>query len=217
MIARIYWIFNFIKTFVFRTKRQFLFAKRLLIEKECILKAGKKTRVFGSISCYRKAAIKLGNGVVLHKDSRLDSDGGTIIIGNDCQIGKNVIINAPKNNTIKIGERTTFYGNVQISGTVSIGEDVLFANNINVLSSTHCIDGKEKIRELDAKYLKLNGTPPSDPIFIGDDCWIGLNAVLLPGVKLGNGCVVAAGAVVKGVFEEYSIIGGVPAKKIGQR
>jgi acetyltransferase-like isoleucine patch superfamily enzyme len=147
----------------------------------------------------------------------IGSSGGVIKIGNNCQIGKNVTINASVNNTISIGPRTTFFGNVLISGTVSIGEDVLFANNINVLSSTHCINGKEKIRELDANYVKEYGAPPSNPIFIGDDCWIGLNAVLLPGVILGKGCVVAAGAVVRGVFEEYSIIGGVPAKKIGER
>lgn len=217
MNTRINRLFYIINAFFFRTKRPFLVARSLLIENECVLKAGRRTRIFGSISCYRKGVIMLGDGVVLHKDSRMDSDAGTIIIGNDCQIGKNVVINAPSNNTINIGERTTFYGNVQISGTVFIGEDVLFANNINVLSSTHCIDGKEKIRVLDAKYLKLYGTPPSDPVYIGDDCWIGLNAVILPGVKLGKGCVVAAGAVVKGAFEEYSIIGGVPAKKIGQR
>jgi acetyltransferase-like isoleucine patch superfamily enzyme len=206
-----------LKSIFYRIRRPFFMARTLLVENGCILKAGTRTRIFGSIACYNNATILLGKGVVVHKDSQLDSDGGNILIGDDCQLGKNVIINAPQNNTIFVGERTTFYGNVQISGTVTIGSDVLFANNINVLSSTHTIKGRKKIREMDAEYVQQHGAPPSDPVVIGDDCWIGLNAVLLPGTKLSKGCVVAAGAVVKGTFDEYSIIGGVPAKLIGQR
>lgn len=52
-------------------------------------------------------------------------------------------------------------------------------------------------------------------IFIGDDCWIAAHAVILPGVKLGNHTIVAAGAVVTKSFEDgWCVIGGVPAVKI---
>lgn len=54
-------------------------------------------------------------------------------------------------------------------------------------------------------------------IIVGNDVWIGANVVLLPGVYIGNGAIIAAGAVVTHDIEPYSIVGGVPAKKIRYR
>lgn len=54
-------------------------------------------------------------------------------------------------------------------------------------------------------------------ITVGDYCWICSRAIILPGVKIGEGAVVAAGAVVCKDVEPWSIVGGVPAKKIGER
>jgi acetyltransferase-like isoleucine patch superfamily enzyme len=51
-------------------------------------------------------------------------------------------------------------------------------------------------------------------VVIGDDCWIGANAVILPGVTIGEHCVVAAGAVVTKDVEPNTVVGGVPAKVI---
>ena len=55
------------------------------------------------------------------------------------------------------------------------------------------------------------------PVIIGDEVWCGANVTILKGVKLGRGCVVAAGAVVTKSFPPYSIIGGCPAKLIRMR
>ena len=55
------------------------------------------------------------------------------------------------------------------------------------------------------------------PIIIEDNVWIGANAVILTGVKIGTGSIIAAGAVVDKNVEPYSIMAGVPAKKIGSR
>ena len=57
----------------------------------------------------------------------------------------------------------------------------------------------------------------SAPVIIGDYAWISCRTVLLPGVRVGEGAVVAAGAVVTKDVEPYAIVGGVPAKKIGER
>jgi acetyltransferase-like isoleucine patch superfamily enzyme len=54
------------------------------------------------------------------------------------------------------------------------------------------------------------------PIEVGDDCFIGENALLLPGTVIGRGCIVAAGAVVRGRFAENSLIAGNPAKVVGR-
>jgi len=51
-------------------------------------------------------------------------------------------------------------------------------------------------------------------IRIGADCWIGARAVILPGVTIGRGCVIAAGAVVAKDIEEDCLVGGVPARLI---
>jgi len=53
-----------------------------------------------------------------------------------------------------------------------------------------------------------------NPVYIGNDVWIGSNAILLQGVSVGNGAVIAAGTVVTGSITEYSVFGGMPAKHI---
>jgi carbonic anhydrase/acetyltransferase-like protein (isoleucine patch superfamily) len=55
------------------------------------------------------------------------------------------------------------------------------------------------------------------PVRVGDRAWLSFRAVVLPGVTIGEGAVVAAGAVVTKDVEPYAIVGGVPAKKIGER
>ena len=55
------------------------------------------------------------------------------------------------------------------------------------------------------------------PVTVGDHVWIGSRALILPGVTLGEGAVVAAGAVVTGDVEPYTVVGGVPARPIGTR
>ncbi|MNR23677.1 putative acetyltransferase [compost metagenome] len=55
------------------------------------------------------------------------------------------------------------------------------------------------------------------PVIIGTDVWIACNAILLPGVTIGNGCVIAAGSIVTHSTPPYTIVAGVPAKVIGHR
>jgi acetyltransferase-like isoleucine patch superfamily enzyme len=65
--------------------------------------------------------------------------------------------------------------------------------------------------------LGNDGSYSKGKIIIGHDCWIGIGVTILSGVEIGNGCVVAAGAVVTKSFPSYSIIGGSPAKLIRMR
>ena len=57
----------------------------------------------------------------------------------------------------------------------------------------------------------------AEPIVVGRDCWIAARAIVLPGVRIGDGSVIAAGAVVNRTCEPGSILAGVPAKVIGRR
>jgi len=112
---------------------------------------------------------------------------------------------------IEIGDNVFLNTNVHISaslGKIQIGNDVLIAPNVAILAVGHGLVHETLI----SKQPNVFGT-----IVIEDDVWIGSNAVILKDVRLGKGCVVAAGAVVTKDTEPYSIVGGVPARKIGKR
>ena len=84
-----------------------------------------------------------------------------------------------------------------------IGNRVLIGPGVCICSVTHSTDATIR-REVGGSFAY--------PIWIGDDCWIGARATILPGVRIGEGSVVAAGAVVSGDVEAGSVVGGVPAK-----
>jgi acetyltransferase-like isoleucine patch superfamily enzyme len=207
----------FFRSLRMRLNRSFLFAKTIKIDSGVTLQAGISARVFGKIVAFNNAQIILGDRVAVNSRSMLSTSGGVIELCSGCQIGKDVLLEAGVNGRIMIGRRTTFYGNALLSGNIEVGSDVLFSPNVNILSSSHCIEGRSSIRQLDQDYIKLHGGLPDYPIKIGNECWIGVNSVILPGTELGKGCVVAAGAVVKGVYPDYTVIGGVPGKVLKYR
>lgn len=65
--------------------------------------------------------------------------------------------------------------------------------------------------------MRLQGDSEPKPIVIGDDVWIGARSIILKGVHIGKGAVIAAGAVVSRDVPEYAIVGGVPARVIKYR
>ena len=85
---------------------------------------------------------------------------------------------------------------------IYVGKGSYVAPNVGLITTNH--DPEDPSKHLPGKDIR-----------IGENCWIGMNAVVLPGVVLGDHTVVAAGAVVTKSFPEgYTVIGGVPAKKI---
>lgn len=117
--------------------------------------------------------------------------------------------------------------------TIKVGDDVYFGERVNIASITEIIIGNKvmigpgvHIRGGDhntkvlGKYMfdVTEKLPENDlPIKIEDDVWIGSNSVILKGVTIGKGSIVAAGAVVTRSCEPYSIIAGVPAVVIKKR
>lgn len=118
-----------------------------------------------------------------------------------------VYISNAKN--LSIGKHCHINERVFIQGAV-IGNYVMIAPNVAILNSTHKHDmiDKPMIMQGDIKHL--------NPI-IEDDVWIGRNAIILPGVKIGKGSIVGAGAVVTKDVKKYTIVGGVPAKVLKMR
>jgi acetyltransferase-like isoleucine patch superfamily enzyme len=94
-------------------------------------------------------------------------------------------------------------------GGLTLGANVLVGPNAVILSTRHRFD--DPGLPIVAQGVELA------PTAIGDDVWIGANAVILAGVRVASGTVVAAGAVVTSDTEPWSIVGGVPARTIGAR
>ena len=92
---------------------------------------------------------------------------------------------------------------------IRFGNGVLVGPNVVMVSSNHCFARRDLPISEQGHELA--------PITIGDDCWIGANAVILGGVTLAAGTIVSAGAVVTRDTEPYSIVGGSPAQKLGDR
>lgn len=101
---------------------------------------------------------------------------------------------------VDIGEFT----HIRANGGVRIGSRVLIASHVVITSRAHPV------------ALPRYGVVEDAPIAIEDDVWIGAGAIILPGVTVGRGAVVGAGAVVSRSIEPYTIVGGVPARPIGE-
>lgn len=94
-------------------------------------------------------------------------------------------------------------------GTITMGDFVLIGSNVTISSGKHPIDGP-------LPHIYERPSIPM-PIVIEDGVWIGAGAVIMPGITLGKGTVIGANAVVTKSTDPYSIMVGVPAKKIKSR
>jgi maltose O-acetyltransferase len=94
-------------------------------------------------------------------------------------------------------------------GGLRFGDDVMVGPNAVIVSSQHRFD--------DPRVPMVYQGHKTDFVDIGSDVWIGANVVILPGVTVADGTVISAGAVVTRDTEPYSIVGGIPATRIGMR
>lgn len=159
----------------------------------------------------RKRIGRLGKDVFIDKNVELMRFPKNISIDDNVVVKEGARICACNEKaTVSIGARTTvgYHTFVFASSGISIGADCMIAPFVYVVDSDHGIDRSKKMNE------QPNQTAP---VIIGNDVWIGTGAKILKGVTVGDGAVIAAGAVVKDNVEPYSIVGGIPAKKISER
>lgn len=111
---------------------------------------------------------------------------------------------------LKLGCFVRINENTFLQGDVKIGNHVMIAPNVSIYTKTHRHD------EIKTPMV-LSGETPTKTVVIEDDVWIGINAVILPGIRIGKGTIVGANSVVTKDVEPYDIVGGVPAKTIRKR
>lgn len=111
---------------------------------------------------------------------------------------------------VKAGKYVYFGPNCNIYPNVSIGAYTMLANNVSILGGDH-------IYKKVGVPIIFSGRDIIKKTKIGVDCWIGAHSIIMCGVTIGDGSIIAAGSVVVKDVESYSIYGGAPAKKIKNR
>ena len=147
------------------------------------------------------------------------------ILGNACKIIRGIcvrgfIVHAGENiniqrkvkisSKVSIGDDSGIGMNSVISGPLTIGDKVMIGEEFRVITRNHRIDRTDI-------PMQEQGFTEEKEVVVGNDVWIGHRVMLMPGAHVGNGCVIAAGAVVSGTIPDYAIAGGVPAKVIRYR
>lgn len=141
------------------------------------------------------------DGVTLADNVKIGENNHILVTGSLQEIGKG----------IRIGKNTSFSENTFFgaAGGIEIGSNVISGQNVRFHAENHIFsDTSELIRKQGVTHKGIK---------IGNNCWIGSGVVFLDGAVVGDGCVIAANAVVGKTFSDNIIIGGVPAKQIKKR
>ncbi len=142
-----------------------------------------------------KDGIYFGNRVSIGYRTRIECTGSFSNIGKGFRCGNNCGLGTD-----------SFYG---AAGGIEIGNNVIVGNYVSMHSENHNYsDSSIPIKDQGVNHKG---------IYIGDNCWIGAKVTILDGSVIGSGTVVAAGAVVTGVFPDNVILGGIPARIIKKR
>ncbi len=173
-----------------------------LIMKINKVKFGKNLNLYGIPVIFKKkgSQLKIGENCTI-KSSFLSN-----LVGLS---QRTIIVTRTKDARIEIGN------NVGISGAtiyarkrIKIGDNTLIGGNVKIL------DNDFHPLEVDYRNSDIKEKIKCKEIEIGQNCFIGCNSIILKGTKLGAGCVVGAGSVVCGIYQENVVIGGNPAKII---
>ena len=148
--------------------------------------------------------IQLGQNVEIDPTTSINN----VLINDNVRIAKRCSIFGGPGKILEIGENSYVGMNTIINGFV---EKVIIGSNVSIAQSVSiiCDSGPNASPQLQRLFPLEKGT-----IKIGNHCWIGAFSMIMPGVELGEFCIVAANSFVKKSFPAYSIIGGTPAKLI---
>jgi acetyltransferase-like isoleucine patch superfamily enzyme len=163
--------------------------------------------------------VHIGDHSIIYEDAVVAAiDSGIITIGNNSIVGRTQIFSRSK---VELGKNLVTSWNVLIQDYDSHPtESALRAAQIESMTLNFwphfdSLDDIEKKKIASYTEEIKSWTPPTDPISIGENVWIGANTCILKGAKIGNHCIIASNSVVtKGIFEDNSLVAGNPAKFI---
>jgi len=161
--------------------------------------------------------LSIGKGSVIEFGSRFHCLGLTgIRLGENVTVGKYALIECTSvlwhvGDGMVIGDNSSIgdYSFMGCAGGIRIGNNVLMGQRVSFHSQNHNSDDPDKL-------IRDQGVT-DQMIVIGDDCWLGSGSIILAGVELGAGSIVAAGSVVTKSFGEGSVVAGVPAALVRMR
>ncbi len=152
--------------------------------------------------------IRIGSDCFIAPQARLFAEPNrAIVIGDGCSIAAESFLHGP----LTLGARVSINHRVSIDGGakgVRIGADTRIATGTTIYAFDHGM----------APDCPIKDQPVSSRgIVIGADCWIGANAGITDGARIGDHAVIGMGAVVTGSVPDWAIVAGVPARQIGDR
>lgn len=183
--------------FFLKNPKGMLLGKRVSFFNPSKIKWGKFLRMGNDVfvSALSKHGIEFGNNVSIGAFSRIIVSTSFNNIGEKIKIGNNV----------GIGEFAYLGG----SGGLEIGDECIVGQYLSCHPENHNYENLD--------FSIRNQGVDRKGIIIGKNCWIGSKVTILDGVKIGNGCILAAGSVITKSFPDNSIIGGIPAKLLKMR
>lgn len=152
--------------------------------------------------------VYIGSRVIIYQAQ----GGGPVHLGSRVSLLRDTIIETGQGGRVSIGDDAYIHPRCQINAylaPVQIGRGVMLAANCALYPHNHGLNSGQSIRE---QPLETKG-----PIIIGDDAWLGTGVIVLGGVRIGNGAVVGAGAVVTINIPDGAIATGVPARVVKKR
>lgn len=128
----------------------------------------------------------------------------------ECGQNVNLERHARFGRNVRLGNNSGIGANAMVSAGTSIGDNVMMGPDCTIYNQMH------RFERIDIP-MNQQGYGPVQPVEIGNDVWIGSRVTIMPGVKVGDGSVIGAGAVVTHDVPPYAVVGGVPAKIIRYR
>jgi acetyltransferase-like isoleucine patch superfamily enzyme len=162
--------------------------------------------------------LHLGTQVIIEDGAEINClASNEMHLGDRVSIGKYAIIRpsniygGPIGEGLVMGNNSNIgpYNYIGCSGKITIGDNVMLAPRVSIYAENHVFDNPNIT-------IKAQGVSKME-VVIEDDCWIAANAVILAGVTIGKGSVVAAGSVVNEDVPAFSVVAGVPARVIKSR